>query len=282
MNEISATLSAIERSVVLSSLSSGRISVMVESEFGLPLKIDPKKMKVFDDSFVVIQNPDAELGACVGEDVTVRIVWNNVPISFDAQIKKIRSELAFAVPKELTRDFIPDISPKKTNRPPLCVTLFLKCEEKISATTILKERDFECAVRKFEHFSSLQDFSEELNARFQEILNEVSDSRCGISVSRYIAGESQNDDSSKPVVLFVDEIGVVLGFPNVDNFSVREGEENSIEFRFSLPRPLNERKISSSFVVEKIVRKTGCARFCAICNFSELQMEDERFLSEFR
>ena len=138
-------LSSVERKVVLSSLTNGRITLTIESDYGIPAKIEAEKIKVLEDGLIFIPRPTSEIAAFAGEDVTISFEWNEVPVTFRAHAFRMRSGLSFSVPEEMTRGFSEE-KEKKEEKRGILATLFFDRKEMKEGIEVKSKKSVDCTV----------------------------------------------------------------------------------------------------------------------------------------
>lgn len=267
-------LSQVERSIVLSSLADGRIPVTIDSDCGLPAVVEAGRLRVLDNGVVLVADPSPDVAAFAGEDVTVRFVWNGVPVSFVAQVRSVRAGIAFVAPPVMTRGE-PSAPPPGEDRGGISARLFLELEEESGGVRFVNKHSVPCAVREpfRADFGGLP--ADALACAGELLRGAGEDSPRVRAACRALA---EGIPGGSPVLLSVGVSHVVVGSADPARLPLSEGDERAIEVSFPLPRPLKARVVPLSFSVEMVLRLGRS--LCAVCRVTSARMEDLRFLSD--
>ncbi len=281
-----AHLSSVERSIVLSSLSNGRIPISIDSDCGLPATVEAGKLTVLDNGVILVSRPTPDVAAFAGEVVTVRFEWNGVPVFFQSEMKKVRAGIAFVAPAVMSRAFVPQKERVKSEEKRISATLFLEREEETDGVRFMNKRALLCSV--FEHF--LTDFSglseEETDLARSFLPKGWEKDEAIIALSRALLFDMQKkeNEQSEVFIPFLDKNRVCLCSFDSELLPLFEGDEVAFELRFPLPHPLKERKIAISITVVRVLEKAENEKptaLGALCRISSARMEDVRFLSDY-
>lgn len=258
MKKNSRQIYEIERNVIFEGVMRRKIPIMVRSGVDF-VEIGSSSMKIMDYKVILIQNPPAALLSLVGDDVDFSFVYNSVQYSFKSTLKQCSLGVALVMPDCL------DAEPGGSGSgEAFAVELFFEAEEVSKNGIVFKnKRSVDCRVRS------------DIMAALDCARPDWRERLASLCFSEPFAG-----DALVPDVVFLSCEKIVFAFQK-RLFDANEGEEFAAWLRFPLKRPLNERKIYVSFVVEKVVRVGDCEKSCVFGKFSGIKLEDLRFLDEY-
>lgn len=250
-------ISEIERNIILSHLTGNDTIVQVSIGENI-VEISSKQMQSLDKGIVLITNPSSELMKFSGKDVYVKFNYNGVSLFFPAQMKNVRAGLAFVMPLSMNANENKKNKKNDEITSKFAVSLFYVAEEISDGIKYKNKNVVECNI--------CDEYFETPNDNFMK------------NITQYLS-EKPNDAFEIPDVVFLNQEKIVIAFPN-SKIEVEEKSEFAAWIRFPLKRPLKERKIYISFVIEKIFSNKGEERFCALGKLSAIKLEDMRFLMD--
>lgn len=286
-----AELSEIERNIVFDYLIRGRVPVEICSRSGKCATVMSDKFSIAEKNVMVLLAPPDDVVSMAGSGVSVRFSYMGVALSFCAEMRMVEGGVSFVVPPVVTRESGRD-GGADGKESPFSVLLFYESPSvSDDGTEFVNKRDVECTVRSDYgplNSPSWADMPGEMKERASGIIRDtVRDMDGGIPPSsrpnrmflipavRYALESSPPPEI--PEVVFLNHERIVLGVS--DSFPAGEGDEFAAWISFPMKRPLNERKVYVSFLVERIVA-SGCRR-ALVGRFSSIKLEDIRFLYEF-
>lgn len=249
----------IERNIILESVIRKRIPLVVGTSSS-SVTVDSASIKILDYKIILVQNPPASLFDFSGENVVVSFVYNSVPYSFQSVLKKVSAGMAFVMPESLDFCAEQDAACRKISSD-FSVELFFERDERAKDGTVFRnKRTVECRVCDCAMSGGGMDSSPESIA------------------ASYFDAIGRGGCSGADVV-FLSKEKIALGFGSM-LFDAEVGDEFAAWLKFPLKRPLNERKIYVSFVVERVLRAPVGEGFCLFGKFSGIKLEDLRFLDD--
>jgi len=254
-------LSVIVRNIILSNVIDNNQPLLLSYEIDSQkrsFQINSSLLQIIDNGIILIQNPSEELLNLTDKFIDISFDYNSVYLTFSVQLKKVKAGIAFVVPLNYSQKDVKKI--EETNKKSIfSFILFYERQECVDGINFKNKCDVKCIV-KDEYFSTKDD----------SIKN----------VMKYLT--SKNDiQSDVPEIIYLDQEKIVLAFSK-KLFEIEEKFEFAAWICFPLKRPLNERKIYVSFVIDNIFKglEDYPERFCASGKISSIKLEDIRFLHE--
>ena len=297
-------LSGIERQLVLQYLIDGNAPITVtpieqtaplsqnddviasDSARIFPVALRGEQMTVLDQGIILLKNPPESIKSFDGKDVKVQFYFNKIGLYFVTKMKKVSSGPAIVIPatiQRVTEEIV--VTPH-----PFSAVLYYALQKDGGDLHIDCQFDSKYLLFVQPKWSDVDEESAFTAKKYLEKAVETTKSSGTsignrlilIPVCRYLA-EKQPDDSAlqgkiiPPTVLYIDHERIVFGVDK-KTISFAHGAEYALKMGFPLPRPLKEREVYVTFVVEQLFYNDGGEKYCAICKYTSIKEEDVRYL----
>ncbi|MBQ6781864.1 MAG: hypothetical protein IJP62_11670 [Treponema sp.] len=300
-------LSGIERQLVLQYLIDGNTPITVtpveesgssegekekiksDSSRIFPVALRAEQMTVLDQGIILLKNPPENIKSFDGKDVRVQFYFNKIGLYFVTKMKKVSSGPAIVIPAAIQRV----TEEAEIHHHPFSAILYYALRQKDGDLHIDCQFDENYRLFSQPKWSDV-DENDAQNAKvyLEKAVEATRNSGASIGnrlilipVCRYLAHKSAENVALQgiivpPTVLYIDHERIVFG-TDKKTIAFAQGAEYALKLGFPLPKPLKEREVYVTCMVEQIFADNDEKKLCAVCKYTSIKEEDVRYLYDF-
>ena len=261
-------LTSIERDLVIKYLVNGNSPLIFsvpdqkENNFAksLPLVLKAEGVKIFDNGIIVLDENQQNLSEYEGARVKFNFYFNKIGLYFfSVLVKSANSNLyAVRIPHEIYREKDLDMASSVKNQKVKTVIFYQSGRESNRMNIVCKSK---------KNYELLEKSS--WRERITQFLSEYEEKILAVSGRK-----------NPPYVIYLDSKKIIFASDSGEMILQNENEY-AVELSFPIEGPVKERKIFATFIVKNIIKSKSEKKLCAICDFTSLKEEDNRYLSDF-
>ncbi|MBQ7159062.1 MAG: hypothetical protein IJS09_06545 [Treponema sp.] len=263
-------LSGIERQLVLQYLIDGNTPITVtpvddsvagtngkiksDSSHIFPVALRAEQMTVLNQGIILLKNPPENIKSYEGKNVRVQFYFNKIGLYFITCMKKVSSGPAIVIPAAIQR---------------------------VTETVEVKPHPFSAVL----YYALQKDGGDlHLDCQFDDAYPLFTPTDRNNAIVRYLSAVPKSDTALQgkiipPTVLYIDHERIVFGTEK-KTISFSEGAEYALKMGFPLPKPLKEREVYVTCMVEQLFSDDADTKCCAVCKYTSIKEEDVRYLSD--
>ncbi len=303
-------LTGIERQLVLDYLIDGNVPVTItpvqnqqeettasskkvpkDSSRIFPVALRSEQLTVLNQGIILLKDAPKNVQAFDGKQVCVQFYFNKLGLYFITTIKRTKNALALVIPDAISR--IHDTIQQHNSD--MNAVLYFEAGERTGTMHIA------CMFHKDYPLFTQPKWSDVEESRQKEakayLEKAVAKSRADgktlgnglflIPVCRYLAHSSAEIKSIEnrtepPAVLYINHERIVFGF-HKGGYSIQENSEYALKLGFPLENgPVKERVMYVTCYADTTYQSNDGEIMCAVCRYTSLKKEDERFLYEMQ
>ncbi len=261
-------LTSVERDLVIKYLVNGNSPLIFsvpdqpKNNFAksLPLVFKAEMVKVFDKGIIILDESEQKLSDYEGLKVKFNFYFNKIGLYFFAVLVRSANSSLYAVriPPEIYREKDLDSSSAVKERNVKAVIFYQSVRKSNRVNIVCKIKNGYGLFKK-----------SSWNERISQFLSEYEEQILAVSGRK-----------NPPYVIYLDAKKLVFASDSGEMILQSENEY-AVELSFPIEGPVKERKISATFYVKNIIKSESGKKLCAICDFTSLKEEDNRYLSDF-